>query len=578
MELQGLGASSGSAVGRALVVERDVRPIFRMLLEPGQVEAERQRLQRAVAASRRQLQAIRERLAFEAGVPHAYVFDAHLLMLEDPLLLGRALALVGEERVNAEWALHAVSEQLHARFELVSDDYLRERSHDLDDVLGRIQLNLGGPEDAPSLQRLPGPCVLVAEELSPSEAAELDWQRVLGVALAGGSPSDHVSILARSRGIPIVVGLGEALRQVPPGSLVALDAQRGRLLLEPSASALEELDDQRERGRREDRRLRATRSLPAVTRDGVAVALRANLEFPEDVEQALAQGALGIGLFRSEYLLRSHRSWPDEQQQYAVYSDLCARLGGDLLTVRLWDLSPGELGQGGAGWHNPALGERALRQAWRDRRPFKVQLRALLRAALRGPVRVLVPFVTGLPDVELVQALLGECRAELEGEGVPCAPDLPLGATLEVPAAAIQAAALARRVDFMTVGTNDLVQYLLAVDRSDPRVARLYEPLHPAVLRVVSEVLAAGRRAGVPVAVCGEMAADPLSALALVGLGARELSMTPAALPRVKEALRAVEVRQLEHELQGCLGLDGAAEVAAVLRRACREAVPAPAP
>lgn len=578
MELRGLGASAGSAVGRALVVEREARPVFRLLLEPGQVEAELQRLQRAVEASRRQLQAIRERLAFEAGVPHAYVFDAHLLMLEDPLLLGRALALVREERVNAEWALHAVSEQLHARFELVSDDYLRERSHDLDDVLGRIQLNLGGADDAPSLQRLPGPCVLVAEGLSPSEAAELDWQQVLGVALAGGSPSDHVSILARSRGIPIVVGLGEDLRRVPPGALVALDAQHGRLLVEPTPAALEALHDQRERERREDCRLREIRSLPAVTRDGVAVALRANLEFPEDVEQAVAQGALGVGLFRSEYLLRSRRSWPGEDEQHAVYADLCARLGGESLTVRLWDLAPGELGQAGTGWHNPALGERALRLARRDRRPFKVQLRALLRAALRGPVRVLVPFVTGLPDVELVRELLEECQAELEAQGVPCARGLPLGATLEVPAAALQAEALARRVSFMTVGTNDLVQYLLAVDRSDPRVAHLYEPLHPAVLRVVAGVLEAGRRAGVPVAVCGEMAADPLSALALVGLGARELSMTPSALPRVKAALRAVEARQLEEELRGCLALDAAAEIASVLRRACREAVPAPAP
>lgn len=578
MELQGLGASAGSAVGRALVVQRDARPIFRLQLAPEQVQAEVQRLQRAVEISRRQIQAVRERLSGEVGVPHAYIFDAHLLMLDDPLLLGRTLGLLREERVNAEWALHTVSEQLHARFEQLSDTYLRERSHDLDDVLGRIQLNLGGADDAPSLQRLPGPCVLVAESLSPSEAAELDWRHVQGVALAGGSPSDHVSILARSRGIPSVVGLGGGVWQVPPGALVALDAGRGRLVVEPAPSVLEELRGERERDRLEDRRLRLTRGLPPVTRDGVAVALRANLEFPEDAGQALAYGAQGVGLFRSEYLLRSHSGWPSEEQQLAVYSGLCARLAGEILTVRLLDLAPGDLGGSGHGRPNPALGERALRLARRDSRPFKVQLRALLRAALHGPVRVLLPFVNGVADVDLVEGLLDQARQELASEGLPYVPDLALGVTLEVPAAALQSAALAHRVQFLTIGTNDLVQYLLAVDRTDPRVAHLYEPLHPAVLRVVADVLASGRRCGVPVAVCGEMAADPLAALALVGLGARELSMAPAAIPRVKAALRAIEAQQLEREMQACLDLATGAEVEAALRRACHAAVPAVAP
>jgi phosphotransferase system enzyme I (PtsI) len=551
-----------------LLLERETRPVFRLLLEPEQVEAEIARLRRAVETSRKQIQAIRERLSREVGVPHAYIFDAHLLMLEDPLLLGRTLSVLREQHVNAEWALRSVSEQLHQLFDELADDYLRERSHDLDDVLGRIQLNLSGAEDAPSLKRLPGACILVAEDLGASETASLDWERVLGVALGAGSQTDHVAIVARSRGIPTVAGLKQSWRSIPPGALLVLDGGQGRIVVEPSGPVLEAYRGARERVREEDQRLQELRELPATSRDGVRVHLRANVEFVEDAGLAQTQGAEGIGLFRSEYLLSAGRPWPDEREQVALYRGLLERVAPHPVTVRLWDVGSEDLDPLGRGSSNPALGERALRLARRDRQPFKTQVRALLRAAAHGPLRLLLPFVAGVSDLEEALELIEESRAELGREGREPLAALPVGVNVEVPAAALQAAELARRVSFLALGTNDLIQYLLAVDRGDPKVACFYQPLHPAVLRLLHGVFQAGREAGVPVSVCGEMAAEALHALVLVGLGARELSMTPAAVPRVKSVVRGADVGELRALVEECLALPTATAIERTLRGA----------
>ena len=564
--LRGVGVSPGIAVGPALVVEREAVPVFRLLLDPGQVEAEVERLTRALQASRRQLQAIKERLSREADVPHAYIFDAHLLMLEDPLLQDRAVAVIREDRVNAEWALRMVSEQLHVLFDEFTDTYFRERSTDLDDVLGRIQLNLGGAPDAPSLSRLPGSFVLVASDLTPSEAADLDWERVLALVVDGGSATDHTSILARSSGIPAVVGAGAATREIPPGAQVVVDGSRGEVVVEPSDSTLAAYRAAQEQERIEDQRLQQTRTLPAVTRDGVSVRLHANVEFPDEAETALLYGAEGIGLFRSEYLLGRAPDWPTEERQVEVYRRLLDQMSPHPVTVRTWDVGSDEMAPGGPTSPNPALGERALRLLRRSPAPFRAQIRALLRAGAHGPLRIMLPFVGGLSDLEPALALVAECREELRAEGLDHGKRVPVGLILEVPSAAVTADLLASRVDFFSVGTNDLIQYLLAVDRTDPRVAALYEPLHPAVLRVIQEIVRAAGAGGLPLSLCGEMAADPLHALVLLGFGVRELSMSPAAIPRVKEAVRAVTVEAARDAALACLSLGTAREIEAMLR------------
>jgi phosphoenolpyruvate-protein phosphotransferase (PTS system enzyme I) len=567
MELKGTGVSPGIAMGPALVVERDAAPIFRLSLAPEAVEAEVARLDAALALSRSQLLAIKERLSREVGTLHAYIFDAHLLMLEDPLLLERTRGVIRAQQVNAEWALREVAEQLHAIFDGVSDAYLRERSTDLDDVLGRIQLNLRGSADAPSLARLPASFVLVAADLLPSEAAELDWEKVIAVATDVGSSTYHTAIIARSLGIPAVVGLKDATRTVRPGAMVVVDGTRGAVVVEPSAPALAGFRTVQEEYRNEEEQLQGTRALPAVTVDGAAVVLRANVEFPDEAATAAVYGAEGIGLFRSEYLLGRGLKWPSEEQQVDVYRRLLEQMRPHPVVVRTWDVGQEEFVPGGPSSPNPALGERALRLMRRAPDAFRVQIRALLRAGRQGPLRILFPFAAGFADMRLALDLVQQAREELRREGVDFREDVPVGLNLEVPGAALVADLLAPEVEFFSVGTNDLVQYLLAADRNDPRVAESYEPLHPAVLRTLAQVVAAADGHRVPLSVCGEMAADPLMALLLVGLGFRELSMTPAAIPRVKAAVRSARADRAREVARRCLVLPTAGEIEDILAR-----------
>jgi phosphotransferase system enzyme I (PtsI) len=547
-------------------MERDAAPVFRLAVPADRVDAEVGRLEEAIAASGEQLRAIKERLSQEVGAPHAYIFDAHLLMLDDPLLRERAISIVRGEGVNAEWALRVVSDSLHALFSQFSDGYLRERSTDLDDVIGRIQLNLRGTADAPSLSRLPGPVVLVAGDLVPSEAAELDWDRVLAIVTDIGSSTYHTAIIARSLGIPAVAGLKEATRQISAGSLVAVDGTRGEVVVEPSGAALVALEAAQEAYRREEERLRGTRGLAARTLDGALVRLEANVEFPEEVATAQLHGAEGIGLFRSEYLLGRALRFPTEEQQLDVYRRLIEQMHPHPVTVRTWDVGLEALGPAGPSSPNPALGERALRLLRRAPDPFRVQLRALLRAGRQGPVRIMFPFVSGPGDLRVALSLLEQAKEELRTEGVPFREDVPVGVNVEVPSAAVVADLLAAEVDFFSVGTNDLIQYLLAVDRTDPRVSSLYEPLHPAVLRTLRRIVDAAQAQGRPLSVCGEMAGQPVEAVLLVGLGFRSLSMAPFAIPRVKEALRAVCAEDARSLAERCLGLATCGEIEALVR------------
>jgi phosphoenolpyruvate-protein phosphotransferase (PTS system enzyme I) len=572
MELPGIGISPGIAVGEALLMERESLPVFRLLLPPEGVEREVQRLSRAVEASRGQLQAIKERLALEIGTPHAYIFDAQLLMLDDPLLFDRTVVVIREEHVNAEWALRTVWDQLHALFGEFGDAYLKERTSDLDDVLGRVLLSLAGAADAPSLSSLPGPRVLVAIDINPSEAATLDWERVVAIATDRGSRTDHTAIIARSLGIPAVAGLNGATRRVPAGSLVVVDGDKGVVVVEPSRPALEGFRAAQERDLLERRQLQETRTLSAATRDGISVRLEANVEFVEEAPTARLHGAEGIGLFRTEYLLSRGRPWPTEDQQIEIYRRLLEAMRPYPVTVRTWDIGREDLAPGRPTVLNPALGERALRLLERHADPFRTQLRALLRAAVHGPLRIMFPFVGGVSDLRAARALLDECRASLRMERVPFAEAVPVGITLELPSAAFTADLLAPEVDFFSVGTNDLIQYLLAVDRADPRLSALYQPLHPAVLRTIRHVVLAAAGAGVPLALCGEMASDPLHALILLGLGVRGLSMSPASIPKVKAAIRSASAARAEEAAMACLSLPTAADIERVAQASLGDA------
>jgi phosphotransferase system enzyme I (PtsI) len=380
-----------------------------------------------------------------------------------------------------------------------------------------------------------------------------------------GSSTYHTALIARSLGIPAVVGLENATRRIPPGALVVVDGTRGRVVVEPSGPVLATLRETQERERREERRLQETRALPAVTLDGTVVDLRANVEFIEEVATARLYGAEGIGLFRSEYLLGRTRRWPSEGEQIDVYRRLLEQMAPHAVTVRTWDVGLDEMAPGGPTSPNPALGERALRLLCRFPEAFRIQVRALLRARAYGPLQVMFPFASGPSDLHLALRLVEDTKAELRREGKTFGEDLPVGLMIEVPSAALTADLLAREVDFVSIGTNDLIQYLLAVDRTDPRVSSLYQPLHPAVVRTIHHVLKTVGSTR-PVSVCGEMAASPLHALLLVGLGVRDLSMAPSAIPRVKAALREVTLSQAKAVAEACLELDTEAAIEERLR------------
>ena len=550
MRLIGLGVSPGVGIGKALVLKRGSRDL-RFRVPATRVARELDRLSEARARSRAQLQQIKERIAQSAGAEHAYLFDAQLLMLDDAMLIDRAAEIITSERLNAGSALEMALAEISALFDRAEDPYLRERKGDVGDVVGRLCMNLrvsGDPADLVRLlfQDLEGPLVLVADELSPSVIAQLDWRRLAAVVTDGGSWTHHTAILARSIHVPAVAGLRNASTSVLPGALLAVDGGTGEVFVDPDEAALRHVKGRQERRAAFEQSLDEYRRLTPVTQDDVRIRLEANVESPGDAVRAREHGADGIGLFRSEFLLASGgQAALTEDAQYAAYRQLVDRMSPAPVTIRTFDVSEAQLhmeqlGRDGA---RAPLGLRGIRLSLATDDVFQPQLRALLRAAAHGPLRIMFPFVSGVEELVVARAAVERAAAALRARGESVVP-VPIGVMIEVPSAALTADLLAEHADFFSIGTNDLIQYCLAVDRTDDRVSRLYDPLHPAIIRMLRLVARAGRRRGIPVSVCGEMAADPVLLTLLVGLGLREFSMAPTAIPLAKQALRALRVRE----------------------------------
>ena len=554
--LKGIGVSPGIAVGPALVAIQRTQ-VIRFPIALDRIGRELSILERARQRSREQLEQIRRRIAELKGSDLASIFDAQLLMLDDPILVGRAAVVVRDERVNAEWAVQRALDELAAVFDNIDDPYLHERKGDLHDVAGRLRLNLreekGGPRDR--LQDLDTPCVLIADELTPSVVAQLDWTRIRGFATDAGSRTYHTAILARSLGVPAVVGLRDVSRRLPPGASVILDGETGDVTIDPPPDLYVEAEGVARRNRIQ---VAVTRNEEGLleTADGVRIVLQANIERSDDVAAAIDAGAEGIGLYRSEFMLVGGP--PDmaaEDEQYHVYRQLVERMAPRPVTIRTFDIDEGQLARPlvdaalDARWfpdqrRSGHAGLRGIRFGLAQPAIFKTQLRALLRAAVHGSVRLMFPFVSSLQEVRAAKALLEEARAELASRGIDT-PELPVGIMIEVPSAAFTASLLAREVDFFTIGTNDLIQYTLAVDRTDERVSDRYEPLHPAVLRLLRQVRRAAVREAIPVSVCGEMASDPVLLRLLIGCGLTEFSMTPGALQVARRVVRETNVAHM---------------------------------
>lgn len=549
----GIGIGSGIAIGDAYLLRQG-----RVQLAPEQrhvedVATEVARYRAAVITAAEQLQAARGEIGDNLPEDIAEFIDTHLLMLEDKVITEGPVKLIRQQGIRAELALQARRDDLVAVFDRMEDPYLRTRKDDLDHVVQRIQRVLAGelPGHVPNLEGR----VVLADDITPADAVLLKQRGVAGFVTEYGSPMSHTAILARSLNIPAIVGAHGAVAGLRHGERLILDAGHGVVLADCDTHTLahfrQRLDNQLDRRAA----LQCLLDEPAQSRDSEAFVLLANIELPGDVAEARANGAQGVGLFRTEFLYMNRSQPPSEEEQFIAYRDALLGMEGLPVTIRTLDLGADKAVTGASQSGNPALGLRGIRLCLQEPTLFRPQLRAILRAACYGPLRMMVPMVTSVWEAVHVRALIEDVSRELSAEGVEHDAQLPVGAMIEVPAAALAAPAFARELDFLSIGTNDLIQYTLAIDRVDDAVAYLYDPLHPAVLQLLQRVIDAGREAGIPVSMCGEMAGDIEHVALLAGMGLRHFSMQPGALLAVKERIRAIDTSDssqlVEHLLAG---------------------------
>ena len=565
--LSGISVSRGVAMGKAQLLRRDLPEVNEYTVPRPLLVEEITRFKVAVKKAKQQLKAIRQRIPAHTPADIAGFIDTHLLMLEDTALAEAPVALIRERRCNAEWALKIQRDTLVNVFEEMDDPYLRTRKDDVNHVVDRILQNLmsqGGRASSAGAVQLRGR-VAIAEDISPAEMLMLHHQGVAGMATQYGGANSHTAILARSLGIPAVVGVPRLLEYLLHDELLVIDGRAGLVLAAPDAIELDYYRRCQKEERRQQRALRKIRDLPAVTRDGQAIRLLANVEIPEDIPVIKRMAAAGIGLYRTEMLFINRQEPPDEEEQFEVYARIVRAMKGAPVTIRTLDLgadkAPASMARRHAVATNPAMGLRAIRCCLREPEWFSRQLRAILRASALGEVRMMIPMLTTLQELQQVLRLLEEEKQCLRRRGQRFDEGMAVGGMIEVPAAAVAARAFARRLDFLSIGTNDLIQYTLAVDRLDEQVNYLYDPLHPAILRLIRGVIQAGRKAAIPVAMCGEMAGDTRYTRLLLGMGLREFSMYPATLLEVKRIVNDSELPRLERMARRILRADTREEI-----------------
>lgn len=559
----GIGISAGVAIGRAFVLETAQPVVWMHRLTGEEAEQEVARFREAVEETRTKLLGIKEQIGRKMGPDHAYIFDAHLLMLDDPMLVEQVESRIRGELVNAEFALQQVTNELSRTFRNFEDSYLRERGVDVLDVGNRVLRSLCRPAD--HAEELPTePSILVAHDIAPSKLASVDPKAMAGLAMDVGGQTTHTGILARSLNIPAVVGLHDLGAYARHGETVIVDGTAGAAIINPMPETLKRYRRRRRLFEQREEELLRMRDLPAETTDGVGIAMYANVETPEEMPSVIRHGAKGVGLYRSEYVfLSSPQLLPTEEEHYSTYREMAEAAEGCFVNVRTLDLG-GEKGLESLGMEeepNPALGLRAVRYCLRNRSLFRAQLRGILRASVHGDLRVMAPMISDITELRQVRELLERCKAELREKGIPFNEEIPLGVMIEVPSAALTADLLASESDFVTVGTNDLIQYILAIDRGNAEVAYLYDPFHPAVLRVLSEIAERVHSAGKAVGMCGEMAADPFAAPLLVGMGYDELSMTAVSIPVIKNVIRTLDAGHCRRMASEAAALASAADV-----------------
>ncbi|MEM7400739.1 MAG: phosphoenolpyruvate--protein phosphotransferase [Pseudomonadota bacterium] len=555
--VSGIGVSRGIAIGNVHLLNRGAPEVFERKLQDHEVKAEIERFQSAVDDAADQLRGIRDTIPEDAPKDVAAFIDSHLLMVKDSMLSKVPIEIIQEQQCNAEWALKQQRDKLEAVFEQMEDDYLRTRLNDIEHVINLVQQILKDQQFTMQmkLQPLKG-SIIVADDLTPADTVVMQNQNIAGFITELGGPLSHTAILARSLGIPAVVGIQSARTLLQQEEQLVLDGSSGMVLAGMDEATIKEYRHIQREQKDAQRKLGSLKNISAKTKDGKRISLQANIELSEDISALKKSGADGVGLYRTEFLYIDRETPADEAEQLNAYRKIIRVLKGKPLTIRTLDLGAekefdpeyqGPLTQ------NPALGLRAIRRSLKDTDLFKQQLRAILRASASGPVRILLPMITS--DIELAQSLtiLDQAKSELEEEGKEFDADIPVGAMIEVPAAAISANIFAKKLDFLSIGTNDLIQYTLAIDRIDDQVNYLYDPLHPSVLKLINLTLQAGRRADIPVAMCGEMAGDTRYTRLLLGLGLQEFSAHPSNLLEIKQIINKSKLAYLEKQAKKIL-------------------------
>jgi phosphotransferase system enzyme I (PtsI) len=559
--VDGLGVSPGIGIGTAYVCESGTPRIPEYHIRPADVEAEQRRLREAVLRARRQLGRLRTKTLGRlksrtdgASEDVLYLLNAYSMMLKDSRLLRGAHTRIGSERINAEAAIHAEVTAICDSFRTMQDAYLSARVEDIREVGNRLVAQLTREADKP-LSAIPRGSILVAEELTPAETAQLDPEHVAGIAAQAGGPQGHTAILARALGLPAVLGATGLLEAVHTGDRILIDGDLGQVIIHPSPNSVQQYDRRRGERQQEERALRRLAGQPAISRDGVAIRLEANVELPMEMNHVVEAGAAGIGLLRTEFMFMNRVTAPTEEEQYSALRDLVERAAGQSVTIRTLDLGGDKglapfVGQFGDSASSP-LGIRGIRLSLARAELLETQFRAILRAGAHGPVRILLPMVTAVSEVRAARDILARAARRLLRRGIEIPTALPpLGTMIEVPGAALTADALALVSDFFAIGSNDLTMYTLAIDRSDERVAHLYNPLHPGVLRMIQFAAAAALRARIPVCACGEIAGEPRFTPLLLGLGFRELSMTASNIARVKRRILDLDLLAAQRRTQ----------------------------
>ena len=574
--LRGIPVSQGVSQGRVVVLNRSRIVPAKAGFELGDQAGEEDRLKTALAETRAQILAVQEKLRDELGAKESLIFDAHLLVLEDPALLEEVHRQVREEHLTPEFAFYTASEKYATALSAVEDSYLSERAADIRDVTQRVLGNLMGQPQQAGVSDLTEPRIVVANDLTPSDTAQLDPAKVLGFVTEVGSRTSHTAILARSMQIPAVLGLGESIEKLKPGQTVLLDGFNGFVVISPSDQTLFEYGQLVERQTSIEESLDEIRSEPATTLDGHSIILSANIERAGDVEAVRKSGATGVGLFRTEFLYINRPDLPDEEEQFQAYKKVAESLAPEPVIIRTLDLGGDKLLShvNVSAEMNPFLGWRAIRLCLEEKDLFRTQLRAILRASIFGNLKIMYPMVSGMDELDAANVLLDECRGQLKSEGVEFANDLEIGVMVETPSAAMIADSLAKRVQFFSIGTNDLIQYSLAVDRLNEKIAHLYEPTHPGILRLIKATVDAGQAQNIWTGVCGEMASDIAMVPLLIGLGVGELSVVSSLVPRVKMLIRSIEMTKAQELATFALNNDSPSEILARAEALAKEAVP----